>query len=157
MKILKNDKGITLVALVITMIIIMILTVTVTVSMSSTKELNKYYKVKEDIIALTDEVQRYYMKNNSLPVIEDAGYFIFDFTNNPSDRNPNDNSFYYYINTELLDVEIESTDSTYIVNEQTLTVYIYEGVELNGQIHYTIVDDSAGGKFADGQYSNIER
>lgn len=129
MKIIKNEKGITLIALVVTMIVIMILTVAFTANISSTMELNKYYRVKEDIIALTDEVQNYYNENGSLPVISNDN-FEFNFEKNPDDKNPNDNNNYYYINTELLDVDIQSKDSLYIVNEQSLTVYCFDRSEI---------------------------
>ena len=138
MKIIKNEKGITLIALVVTMIVIMILTVAFTANISSTMELNKYYRVKEDIIALTDEVQNYYNENGSLPV--SGASFTFECTENPDEKNPNDNNKYYTIDTTLLDVDIQSKDSTYIVNQRSLTVYCKEGVILDNIIHYTIYE-----------------
>ena len=149
---LSDNKGITLIALLITIIIIMILAVSVTVSNRSTTELREYYKVKEDIIALTEEVQIYYLKNEELPTKGGA----ISFSIPAKDKNPNDNSNYYEIDNTKLNVQLKKEDYTYIVNEESLTVYCQQGISLKGEVHYTIADDFQGGSYASEYYENVE-
>ena len=159
MKNLRNKNGITLLELVITIVVMMILVISITSSISSTLEIKKYYAVKEDIIALTENVQKYYETNGSVPSSETVSFDID--TLNSSDKNPNDNGVYYKIDIDKLlafdsTIELNNPEDTYLVNEQSLTVYYEDGVKLDGKIHYTVVDDFSGGSFAENYYSNTD-
>ena len=46
---IKNNKGITLISLVVTIVVMLILAISLTASVTSTIELQEYNKVKEDI------------------------------------------------------------------------------------------------------------
>lgn len=167
MKKIKNNRGVTLVSLAVTILIMMILTVSLTASMTSTVELRKYNKAKEDIIALTEEVKVYYMKNFSLPAYTDTTIDIPTIVYK-KDRNPNDSGNYYPINIGLLSDSLSlnlgegnktqdfTTRDLYVVNEESLTVYYVQGAVLNGQRHYTIVDDFSGASFASEYYSKVK-
>ena len=159
MKNLRNKNGITLLELVITIVVMMILVISITSSISSTLEIKKYYAVKEDIIALTESIQKYYETNGSIPSSETVSFDID--TLNSSDKNPNDNGVYYKIDIDKLlafdsTIELNNPEDTYLVNEQSLTVYYKDGVKLDGKIHYTVVDDFSGGSFAESYYSNTD-
>ncbi len=159
MKNLKSSKGIALLELVVTIVIMMILVIALTTNITSTLETRRYYAVKEDIIALTESIQKYYVANGSVPSSETVSFDID--TLNPSDKNPNDNGVYYKIDIDKLlafdsTIELNNPEDTYLVNEQSLTVYYEEGVKLDGKIHYTVVDDFSGGSFAESYYSNTD-
>lgn len=168
MKKAKSNNGITLISLAVTIVIMMILAVSITTSITSTLELEKYNKVKEDIITLSENVKIYYMNNRTLPVYEDK---IFDLTTYgvpTKDINPNDKGNYYAINISLLakDVSLNNgagnknkdftTADLYVVNEQSLTVYYLNGASLDGEKHYTILDDFNGGTFASDYYNKVK-
>lgn len=168
MKKTKSNNGITLISLAVTIVIMMILAVSITTSITSTLELEKYNKVKEDIIILSENVKIYYMNNRTLPVYEDK---IFDLTTYgvpTKDINPNDKGNYYAIDISLLakDVSLNNgagnknkdftTADLYVVNEQSLTVYYLNGASLDGERHYTILDDFNGGTFASDYYNKVK-
>ena len=126
MKTIKNQKGITILQLVITIVVMMILIISVTASITSTLELRNYYEVKEDIITLTEEVQKYYVENNSLPVSYKINFPID--TLNADDKNPNDNDIYYKIDIDAMKsfdstIKLNREEDDYLLNEQSLTVY----------------------------------
>lgn len=163
----KNDKGITLISLAITIVIMLILTVTVTMSMKPTIEINKYNEIKEDIIELSEEVKIYYLNNNKLPVYEDNFLEELPSYIPKEDINPNDEGRYYYINPSYftyLDLNCGegnknkdyTTDDIYVVNEKSLTVYYLKGAILDDKTHYTIVDDFAGGSYAEDYYAKAD-
>lgn len=167
MKKIRDNHGVTLISLAVTIVIMMVLAVSLTASMTSTIELKKYNSVKEDIIALTEEVKVYYIKNLSLPVYNET---TIDIPNKvyEKDRNPNDSGNYYPINVDVLSSDLSlnlgegnkkqnfTTDDLYVVNEKSLTVYYVQGAMLNGERHYTIVDDFSGGSFAEEYYSKVD-
>ena len=168
MKKTKSNNGITLISLAVTIVIMMILAVSITTSITSTLELEKYNKVKEDIIILSENVKIYYMNNRTLPVYEDK---IFDLTTYgvpTKDINPNDKGNYYTIDISLLEKDVSlnngagnknkdfTTADLYVVNEQSLTVYYLNGASLDGERHYTILDDFNGGTFASDYYNKVK-
>lgn len=168
MKKIKNEKGITLVALTITIVVLMILSFSINVSVKSTMETRNYNYVKEDIINLSEEVKAYYLKNNSLPIDETKTYNLADYGVPSEDINPNDYGNYYRINVSLLEnISLnngginnneanEETDDMYVVNEYSLTVYYLKGATFGGQKHYTITDDFAEGGTAKDFYTKVE-
>ena len=168
MKKIKGNKGITLVALAVTIVIMLILAGSITTTFTSTMELEKYNKVKEDIILLSEDVKLYYMNNNELPIYNEKVFDIATYGIPQKYINPNDSDTYYAIDISLLAKDISlnngsgniSKDFTstdlYVVNEQSLTVYYLQGAVLNGVKHYTIIDDFNGGSFAGDYYSNVQ-
>ena len=161
---IKNESGITLIALTVTIVVMMILIIGISAVMTTNIEIENYNKVKEDIVALTEAVKLYYLQNSKLPIVETP---TISRLNIPTkDINPNDNNRYYYINTSLLtDVQLNcgkgntnktytsSDNDLYVLNEKSLTVYYLKGAVLDGQKHYTVVDDFQGGGFATDYYS----
>ena len=160
MKKIKGNKGITLVALAVTIVIMLILAGSITTTFTSTMELEKYNKVKEDIILLSEDVKLYYMNNNELPIYNEKVFDITTYGIPQKDINTNDSDTYYAIDISLLAKDISlnngsgnlnkdfSSNDLYVVNEQSLTVYYLQGAVLNGVRHNTIIDDFNGGSFA---------
>ena len=161
---IKNESGITLIALTVTIVVMMILIIGISAVMTTNIEIENYNKVKEDIVALTEAVKLYYLQNNKLPIVETPPISRLNIPT--KDINPNDNNRYYYIDTSLLtDVQLNcgegntnktytsSDNDLYVLNEKSLTVYYLKGAVLDGKKHYTVVDDFQGGGFATDYYS----
>ena len=142
MKEARDEKGVTLLELTITITVLLILaSVTTQLGLGKTMELKRYNAVKSDIIELTEAVQTYYMEKGELP-LEDADTQV-EFTPPEDNKNPNDSGEYYEIDISLLDnVNIQNKRNTYIVDKQSLTVYCQEGVEYQGKTYYTILDNN---------------
>lgn len=168
MKKLKNDKGVTLVSLAVTIVILTILSISITSSITSTMQLEKYNNVKEDIIYLSENVKTYYMQNNKLPIYTNKTFDLTTYGVPTEDVNPNDSGSYYAIDISLLAKNVElnygagnknknfSISDIYVINEQSFTVYYLQGAVLNGTKHYTIVDDFRGGSLANEYYNKVE-
>ena len=141
-RIRKEERGITLIELTITITVLLILaSVTTQLGLGKTMELKRYNSVKSDIIELTEAVQTYYMEKGELP-LEDADTQV-EFTPPEDNKNPNDSGEYYEIDISLLEsVNIQNKRNTYLVDKQSLTVYCQEGVEYQGKTYYTILDNN---------------
>ena len=163
----KSENGITLIALAVTVIVMIIISVGLSATMTTNIEMKNYNKFKEDIITLSEATKLYYLNNGTLPVATDKVLTSIDVPS--KDKNPNDNNKYYYIDMRLLpDAEtyfgegnkngtFTSTDNDlYVVNERSLTVYYLKGAVLNGERHYTSVDDYSDGGFASDYYSKTD-
>ena len=142
MKEARDEKGVTLLELTITITVLLILaSVTTQLGLGKTMELKRYTAVKSDIIELTEAVQTYYMEKGELP-LEDADTQV-EFTPPEDNKNPNDSGEYYEIDVSLLEsVNIQNKRNTYIVDKQSLTVYCQEGIEYQGKTYYTILDNN---------------
>lgn len=168
MKNIRNERGITLVALAVTIVVLMILSVSLTASMTTTIEMTRYNKIKEDIIALTEDVKVYYTKNGTLPAYTDTPINLDTHNVPANDRNPNDSGVYYPIDISVLPEDLMlncgqgnkdkdfSTDDLYVMDSESLTVYYLKGALLNNIRHYTIVDDFSGGSPASEYYSKVD-
>lgn len=161
---MKNERGVTLITLVVTIVIMMIIAVSFTTSMTSTIEIEKYNDVKEDVIKLSEEIKLFYLENGYLPIDKSHTYDLSQIPD--KDKNPNDSGNYYYIRVNSLNVDLNygegnknsnfNTDDLYVVNEKSLTVYYLAGAILDGEKHYTMVNSSSGGGFAQDYYSSVE-
>ena len=148
---IKNERGITLVALVITIVIMIILTFTITINISQFNEQKTKSNFETDINSLTEEVSQYYARAKTIPVIN-------KYTNTvmlTGIKNVNDNDNYYVIDIRQLDVNLNNGKDyqtallrdrnqsisdlldIYIINEQSHTIYYPKGANYNGSIHYT--------------------
>ena len=163
----KSENGITLIALAVTVIVMIIISVGLSATMTTNIEMKNYNKFKEDIITLSEATKLYYLNNGTLPVATDKVLTSIDVPS--KDKNPNDNDKYYYIDMRLIpdaetyfgegnkDGTFTSTDNDlYVVNERSLMVYYLKGAVLNGERHYTSVDDYSDGGFASDYYSKID-
>ena len=66
---MKNQKGVTLIILVITIILLLILTFTISVNVTDISNRKRKTNFENDIKALKEEIDQYYAKNESLPII----------------------------------------------------------------------------------------
>ncbi len=145
--ILKEEKGITLIALVITIIVLVIITtVGVHTSLERLKG-NNVNKLFNDIEFLEDKTLEYYVANGELPILTNIDY--------PNISAAGENA----INLKIIDLsklgnlslnfgqdfeklknetKIENTDyNVYVINEQTQQIFYSKGITANKITYYT--------------------
>ena len=136
-----ENRGITLVVLVITIVVMLIITTTV-ISLSTnnlkTKHLSNMYT---DIKSLDDKVAVFYNQYGTLPLKEKfTGSMQFQTVANPND----DLDGYYVIDVNKLNNLILTkkltwqNDDVYIINTKTHTIYYPHGVTLDGETYYRL-------------------
>ncbi len=159
---LKNDKGVTLIILTITIIILLIITgITINNSKSQLmiKKVNNLYS---DIDSISTKVSDYYLKNNSLPVFDnniylnsssELGTLIEKNGGDKSVINANDDGPYYVLNLSKLEnltlnfgSEYKKWNDTsisnmyqdlYIINGVTQQIYYPKGITYGKNIYFT--------------------
>ena len=102
-------------------------------------ELSKLNNMYKDIEILEDKIGIYYLNNRKLPVnYNEVKKFNFSI-------NPNDNDVYYEIELERLDNinltygnKVQNINDIYIINEQSHTIYYYNGIEYENKMYFTI-------------------
>ncbi len=159
---IKNNRGISLTATVITVLLILILLSTLVFSTTNNIDARKLNKIYVDLRSISDAVNIYYLKNNKLPIDESkTEYVAFKgslvdndikfVVKNRSVRisgeedfvNPNDydkkleKAEYQVLDLGLLDnISLNNTDLTYIINKQSHTIYVLEGVKVDNTYYY---------------------
>lgn len=98
--------------------------------------LSKVNSMYEDIEILEDKISLYYLDYGYVPVKEKV-----DFNNSV---NPNDNEVYYEIDLKELDniylnygKKNNNQNDYYIINEQSHTIYYFDGINYKNKKHYT--------------------
>lgn len=146
---MKNKKGVTLVALTTMVLLIVLLTGTITFISVNAIDLKRANEVKADLRVLTDRIEEYYLKNDSLPI---TGSAMLISSGSPSathkiganelpenKRNQFDSDSYFLINYDLMDrLSLNNVDRAYVVNEGSHTVYVLDGFETTGGKEYAL-------------------
>ena len=70
---MKNNKGITISSLIITIVIILILTSVVVTSTNTGSDYKKYKLMRSDVELLEDKILIFYNKYGELPLIDQNG------------------------------------------------------------------------------------
>lgn len=159
---LRNDKGVTLLALTITIIVLLIITSIVINNSKSQLVIKRLNNLFSDIDSINTKVTDYYLKNNSLPIFKENTYFnsSSEFNSFISSKygsattiNVNDDGPYYVLNLAKLEnltlnygIEYkEWTDTStfnsyqdlYIINAVTHQVYYPYGIKYGDEIFFT--------------------
>lgn len=146
---MKNEKGITLVSLLIT-VIVMVIIAGVTVYTSENKlKANDLKKMQNDIEFLNDKISTYYMNYGEIPTKEKDKY-VFHSSDFNFETNINDNGTYYLIDLEAIgNISLNygkegynnplESDDVYIISENTHTVYYLRGIEsANEKVYHSL-------------------
>ena len=144
--IIKNEKGITLTSLILTVVLILIIGGMMGYYSTSGLKMQKINNMYRDIEQIQTEVDTYYLKNNELPLLS----LNINFVNS---ANPNDSSEYSVIDLAKLGnlrlnygKEFENIKSSnqlgnytdvYIINKQSQTIYYLKGIEFEDKTYYT--------------------
>lgn len=134
---LKNENGISMIILVVTIIIMFIIISAVTFTARNGVDFKRLNNMVTDIILLEEKIAVYYLENDKLPLgdkVEDAKIPTAIKKINPNDDTDN----YYYIKTSKLDnIDLNNgkdpadEKDRYIINLKSHTIYYLAGVELD--------------------------
>lgn len=153
-----NEKGITLLILVIAIIILTLITVPIAVNTTEVSQLQKYTYFKSDIDSLRESIETAYLGVSNISTIGPEYTGNKDFLtlqqNGQDVKNPNDSDTYYVIDLKKLNSYIEAqveivygegnrnnkTDDvdTYIINSQSRTIYYVKGMKYKDQVYYRL-------------------
>ena len=140
-KYIKNERGITLIILIVTVIIIAILTGVIVKKMDTGKDIRNYNYMCADVELLKNKILVYYNENGSVPTKGTAFNAKATLGTQASSR---DSDNYYEIDlSKLYNITLNygggttSNGDVYIVNEQSLEVYYLNGIEYDGVKYYT--------------------
>lgn len=152
---IKNQKGITIMAEVITVIIFILILATISYSSRSSLQIRSLNSMYADIIVIQEKAANYYLKYGEAPIKTDE-----EITKVPADlkTNPNDEGgAYYKVDFDkLLNVSLNNEqreDAYYFINAKTLTVYYSKGVTIDNlnsddeETYYTLPSN----------YSNVQK
>lgn len=67
---MKNEKGITIISLIITVVILLILSSTLITSSNNSPNVQKYNKMSADVQILEDKILVYYNKYEQIPITD---------------------------------------------------------------------------------------
>lgn len=154
----NNEKGMTLLVLVITIIILALITVPIAINTTEVSQLQQYTYFKSDIDSLRESIETAYLGVSDISTIGAEYTGSKDFLtlqqNGQDVKNPNDNDTYYVINLSKLNSYIEAqvelvfgegnrnnkTDDadTYIINSQSRTIYYVKGMTYKEQVYYRL-------------------
>ena len=154
---MKNEKGVTIIVLVITIIVLLLISVPIVIRTTDISKTKKYNEFIEDIVRLNESISQLYDLNSDLsqigPVYNGDTTFL-------SQKNVNDNNIYYIIDCDKLNSDLQNrfnmelqklnygtnnynidendlkTNDVYIINAQSRTVYYPDGIAHNGSILY---------------------
>lgn len=160
---LKNNQGVTLLILTITIIVLLIITSIVIYNSKNHLAIKNINNLYHDIESISTKISDYYLKQNSLPVFENKEYLpnkeqlellLVANGGDGEQINPNDAGPYYVINLSKIEnltlnygreYEKWSEDSLfqtyqdlYIINRVTHQIYYPKGVSYNEKVYFTL-------------------
>ncbi|MCI9365466.1 MAG: hypothetical protein HFJ54_02365 [Clostridia bacterium] len=141
----KNEKGIAMITLVITVLLIIIITSALAKNSYDSLQVGNLTKLDNDIKALNDRIAAYYIQYAKLPTYGEK-YDKETIKNDINDLSPNDGDEYYIIDLSELDNltlnygenYLTSSNDLYIINEQSHVVYYLRGIKYKGQEYHTV-------------------
>ena len=141
MKRINNNKGITLVALVITITIMGIILGIALSNMDTGADIRNYNNMCADIELLEAKVREYYNNNRSIPITGEAIPGVAGILD--TQKSSRDNENYYQIDlSRIYNVSLnygggsQSNHDIYDINEQSHEIYYLKGVALEGTLCY---------------------
>ena len=134
---IKNEKGVTMIAIVITIIILLIIVATVSFSSKNGIDMKKMNNMYTDIILLEDKVAFYFLENGTIPA-KGAALLPEEIPNEIKTYNPNDNENHYKLDLDLLEnidlnyaIDASNVRDAYIINEKSHAIYYLKGVTIS--------------------------
>lgn len=138
---MKNEKGITLIILVMTVLILIVITSTIASNAYDSTQLQRLTKLNNDIKMLEDRIAAYYVENDDLPK-DIKEYTKTELSRRIEDLSINDGEKYYKIDVTKLDnITLNYAEDEYIVNEESHAVYNLNGITYKGIIYHTTEKD----------------
>ena len=163
MKRVKQEKGITLIVLVITIIVMSIITVPIFIQVENLKQANDISKFKNDINVLSEAINQISTDNT----LEIGPVFTGD-VDFGSQKNPNDGTIYYVIDMdklknlyyEITKIQLDNLNfgkNNYNINYTETTLDSADVYIMNKDTHtvYYIGQKSEDGKYTGFIYNDI--
>ena len=148
-KILKNNKGIALITLVVAVLMMLVISSIIIFNTTSHLKINNLNNMYNDIRVLNEQVFLYYSKYNELPIeseeyafqipndnMSEAEFHIIDI--DKIDRNIKSNLNY---GTDYYDKNYNGTN-IYIINTITHQIFYVQGIKVDDTTYYTIPGES---------------
>lgn len=153
---MKNKKGISLVALTITIVVLIIISSVAIFVSSETLDNADLAAFASDLTQIEDAVKEYYLTNNNLPIEESTSYnksqvitLISEGSTSLSEEiqeNGDDSAVFYIIDMSKLPIEDsimgnkENGDNkdVYIVSNRNFNVYYLKGMEVKDVYYFSL-------------------
>lgn len=151
-KAIKNEKGITLLVLMIAIIIMLIITSTIIFNISTGNKVKALKDMYQDITILKDKVELYDANYHTLPILETK----YENISHMNIEDPNNSENYYVIDLTALenmtlhygkDYETYKANPSnnltdlYMINEKSHKIYYIKGIQFDNNMYYTIPDE----------------
>ena len=152
---IKNQKGITLISLVIVLSVIVILSFTITVNMGGITEQSQKSKLDSDLTQIGEKISQYYSRNKQLPIINK----YTETSNFEASKNVNDGTDYYVLDLDELgdlslnygkdydtikntnvETSVTQVSDVYVINEISQTVYYAKGINYEGKTYFRLME-----------------
>lgn len=144
----NNRKGVSLMALVCTIVIMLVLAATVTVSFNQIIKSTREKEFANEVYSIQKLVDQYKFKNNKYPVYDDYEVEVDISKDKLQFLEEDSSSIFREINLYEAGVEelnrghlTNGDDDIYIVSESTGKVYYLKGVKISNRTFYTLTDE----------------
>lgn len=148
---IKKEKGYSLGILVVTIAVMLILTTTALLSFKSTTADKEITNFMNDILEVEEYVKEYYSERHVLPLLYDnttktpIAINTVEYEKIRSQASAKDFGNYYFVDlTKLERIHLKDSERGYIVNENSLRVYVTDPIEYQGVMYYTVTDEMKG-------------
>lgn len=147
---IKQKKGYSLGVLVITIAVMIILTTTVLLSfknMTSDKDITNFMN---DLTEVEEFVKEYYGEKHILPVLYDDNQNMREIESGDYEKivtqaNTKDTGKYYFIDLNKFErINLQNKKRGYVLNGDSLRVFVTKPIEYQGVKYYTITDELKG-------------
>lgn len=133
---IRNNKGITLMAEVMTVLLLLMIISIISYSSMSSLQVRNLNNMYSDIVSIQEKAANYFLKYGKVPVTSEAvASSVVNKMTEENQNNPNDGAEYYKIDfSALANMSLnnkETTDNYYYMNTKTLTVYYSKGVTID--------------------------
>lgn len=140
---MKNEKGITLMILISTVVIMTIITGTIAYRSIASTRMRSYYNMCADIELLDEKIALYYLEKKSLPILSSETKKIDELISNYGEENVNYNpnnsqsGILYKIDlSKLNNLSLKTTE--YYIDETSHTIYCSRGKKVADDYYFTV-------------------
>lgn len=124
---MKSENGVTIIALITTLMIMALIVGTTIYNSKKSFEIKDLTNLYSDIEMLEDRVKVYYAENNEFPIIETETTTV------------NEKTVYKMDFTNITNINgLHNEKSKFYIDTTTGKVYLADGVEYEGNKYYTI-------------------
>ena len=148
---IRDEKGITMITLIVTVALLVIVTSIVATRSYTSVQLSNLTKLKNDIETLNDRVATYFVQNDSLPAYKVNNEIVTKTKSEvkayTGEIDSKDGETYYVIDLEAIDnislnygddYKVTNSSNKYVINVDTHIIYYLKGINYDGNKYYSI-------------------